>query len=832
MPGYRELTPEELRFSLDETTLGFDTTETVEPLTGSIGQERALRSLNFGLGIRNSGYNIYVMGQPGTGKLSTVTNALEARAKVGPQPKDWLYLMDFKAPDKPVAVDLPRGKGCELKSDMDNIVEQLKKAIPKRFESEDYEKKRQEIYTEHNRETSALFEELGADAKTKGFSLEKSPRGLMLVPLKEDGSLMTQEEFEASPQEAKDKIEATGTVLQERLNDAIRKAREKEKELQERLKEANREFGLYAVGHFMDELREKYADYPKLTTYFDLFMEDVLERLEDFKSDSQQGQPANPFMQRPEVSFDRYKANLLVDNCNASGTPVVFEPNPTYPNLFGRVEQKVQFGVVTTDFTMIKAGALHRANGGYLVLNALDLLRSPFAYEGLKRALKNKKLVIEDAMEAYRMVPIYTMKPEPIPLDIKVILIGPPMIYYLLHSQDDEYGKLFKARADFDSRMVMTKDAVDAYAGFIATRCKEEGMLPFDRSGVARVVEYSARLVSDKEKLSAKFMQVADMVREASYWAAEAGADKVLREHVETAIKEQTYRSGMYEERLRQAMAEGIIKVDLEGEVAGQVNGLSVLSLGDYSFGRPSRITARVYMGRAGMVNIEREVKMSGPIHDKGVMILTGYLGDKYAQDKPLTVSASIAFEQSYEGIEGDSASSTELYALLSALSGLPIRQGIAVTGSVNQRGEVQAIGGVNEKVEGYFEVCRQHGLNGRQGVMVPDSNVRHLMLNEEVVQAVIDGKFHIWAIADIDSGIEALTGVPAGVKGPDGKYPEGTVNRLVDDRLATMAKGLKEFGEKKSTDKKPKADAAPAACKRLLRHMKLRGGQNINPAT
>jgi len=802
MPGYRELKPEELTWRLDESALPFETTAGLTDTGVVVGQERALRALEFGLGIKSQGYNIYVMGQPGTGKNSIVMKVLKKKAKEGPGPKDWLYMMNFKDPDKPRLVELPRGRGCDLEAEMDNLVEQLKKTVPKVFEGEEFEKKRQEIFGEHNKETSEIFDRLNGEARENGFSLEKSPRGLILVPLKESGELMTHEEFEAQEQARKQGIEEKGSQLQEKLNEVIRQARDKEKDLQERLRGLNREFGIAAVGHLIDELMEKYAEFPKLKEYFDEVREDVLDHLEDFKAEVQQ-QTQMPFMPKQEPSFDRYKVNLLVNNCTIDGTPVIYEPNPTYPNLFGRIEQRMQYGMATTNFTMIKPGALHRANGGYLVVNAIDLLRNPFAYDGIKRAIKNRSVVIEDAVEAYRMVPLYTIKPEPMPLDVKIVLIGVPYIYYLLYSLDEEYQKLFKVHVDFDSRMARAPGVVDAYAGFIAARCREEGLPAFSRSGVARVVEHAARLVSDKEKLSLRFMDVSDIIDEAAYWAREAGSETVDGVHVDRAAEEKVFRSSMLEEKIREAIAEGVIMVDVKGEAAGQVNGLSVIGLGGYAFGRPSRITARTYMGRAGMVNIEREVKMSGPIHDKGVMILTGYIGDRFAHDKPLSLSASIAFEQSYEGIEGDSASSTELYALLSSLSGLPLKQYVAVTGSVNQGGVVQPIGGVNEKVEGYYATCKALGLTGEQGVMIPESNVRHLMLKEEVVQAVREGRFHVWAVGTIDSGIELLTGVPAGERRPDGTYPEGTVNRLVDEKLKKLAKGLSEFGKKEKEEEK-----------------------------
>ena len=807
MSAYRELKPEDLAWRLDESVFKFNTTNDLEGPVGAVGQERALNALDFGLSIKSFGYNLYVMGQTGTGRMSTVKHVLENKSREVPGPLDWLYVMDFERPDRPRIVNLPRGKGCEREVDMDNLIEQLKKAIPKAFEGEDFERRREGLLSEHNARTTELFEGLEQTAKERGFSLEKSPRGLVLVPVKENGSLMSQEEFETQEPAVKNNIEERGSELQDQLSEAMRKVRDLEKVLQEKIKNLNREVGIYAAGHFIDELVEKYKEFPQLRNYFEEVREDVLENIEEFKV---QGQPVPmPFMQRQEPSFEKYKVNLLVNNCTAGGAPVVYEPNPTFPNLFGRIEQKMQYGMASTDFTMIKAGALHRANGGYLIIDALDLLKNPFSYDGIKRAIKNKEVTVEDALEQYRMVSIHTLKPEPVPLDVKVVLVGPPLVYYLLYAYDEEFQKLFKVHADFDSRMNRSEDTVDVYASFIAARAKEEGLLPFDRSGVAKVVEYAARMVEDKAKLSLKFMDVLDIIRESSFWAGKAGSQAVTREHVNNAVEEGVYRSSMLEERIRQAIDEGVIMVDTQGAAEGQVNGLSVITLGGYSFGRPSRITARTYMGRAGMVNIEREVKMSGPIHDKGVLILQGFLGERFASDKPLALSASIAFEQSYEGIEGDSASSTELYALLSSLSGLPIRQGIAVTGSVNQRGQVQAIGGVNQKVEGYYHVCKSLGLTGEQGVIIPESNVKNLMLKDEVIDAVKEGRFRVWSARTIDAGIELLTGTPAGERQADGKYPEGTVNFLVDQRLSKLAKGMKEFGA--PTEEKPEDERKAA---------------------
>jgi lon-related putative ATP-dependent protease len=494
-----------------------------------------------------------------------------------------------------------------------------------------------------------------------------------------------------------------------------------------------------------------------------------------------------------EPSFERYEVNVFVDNRETEGAPVVFEPNPTYNNLFGRIEHVMQMGgMATTNFTLIKPGALHRANGGYLIIDAREVLINPFAWDALKRCIRSGEIRIEDVLEQYRFMTVASLKPEPVPLQAKIIMIGSPWIYYLLFYLEPDYRKFFKVKADFDSRIARTPDIMRDYALFVASHCKNEKLLPFHRSGVAGLLEHSARIVEDQGRLSSQFMEIADLIREASYWARKEGRDQVARESVLRAVQEKTYRSNRVEERMQELFEDGTILCDTDGVEVGQINGLSVMAIGDYQFGRPSRVTARVFLGKAGMVNIEREVKLSGPIHDKGVLILTGYLGGKFAQDQPLSISASICFEQSYEGVEGDSASSTELYALLSALAEVPLRQGIAVTGSVNQLGKIQPIGGANYKIEGFFAVCKAKGLTGEQGVMIPRTNERHLMLNDEVVEAVRAGQFHVWSVETIDQGIEILTGMPAGERREDGSWPEGTINYLVDRRLARMIKKMK----------------------------------------
>lgn len=802
----QKLSVEQLRWECDETQFAFESTADLPELEGTIGQERALKSLDFGLGITDCGFNLYLAGEPGTGRSSTIKNLLKKQAKDQPTPPDWCYVYNFKDPDLPISLAIAAGKGAELEKDMKELLEGVKADIPKALDSKDYETHKAAIIEEYQEKNGELFSALEKDAEAREFSLQRTVSGLVMVPQKE-GRNFTQEEFEALSDEDRGKLEETGKELTDTLNDVLRQVRDNEKITKETLSQLDRELGLSAVGRHIEPLKEKYGEFEKVVTYLDSVQEDILLNLEDFKPQQPQQQIPGIRLPRQEPSFERYAVNVFVDNRDTNGAPVVFETNPTYNNLFGRIEHVMQMGgVATTNFTLVKPGALHRANGGFLIVDAREVLINPFAWDALKRCIRSGEIKIEDVLEQYRFMTVASLKPEPIPLAAKLVMIGSPWIYYLLYYLEPDYRKFFKVKADFDSRVTRNPEIVRDYALFVATHCKNEKLLPFDRSGVAGLLEYSARSVEDQQKLSSQFMEIADLIREASYWAGKEGSPVVTRDIVKKTIAEKIYRSNRVEERLQELFEDGTILCDVDGGEVGQINGLSVLTMADYMFGRPSRVTARVFMGRGGMVNIEREVKLSGPIHDKGVLILTGYLGGKFAHDKPLSFSASICFEQNYEGVEGDSASSTELYALLSALSGLPIRQGIAVTGSVNQLGKVQPIGGVNYKIEGFYAVCKAKGLTGEQGVMIPASNVRHLMLNDEVVQAVRDGRFHIWSVETIDQGIEILTGVPAGEQQEDGSYPEGSVNFLVDRRLRQILEQMKKFGasgEREKDDKK-----------------------------
>ncbi len=806
MPKATPLQAESLRWRCRPEAFTFETTEDLPALEEIIGQDRAMRSIEFGLGIADHNYNIFVLGEGGTGKSTTVKDIIEKRAKAEPVPDDWCYVFNFSDPDSPKALNLPPGKGSELASEMEELVGSLRRDIPKVFESKDYEKHRDEILEGQQERTRALFFRLEQKAMEKGLVLKKSVSGLSVVPAR-DGKAMSHDEFEAMPNGKKAAIEEDLKIFQDRLSDAIREARVIEKETKERINALDREVVQYVVNPLVNELLEKFGVFPSVVEFINQVKEDILGSIDDFRPKEEQAIALGALrLPRQEPSFERYKVNLMVNNGETIGAPVVYETNPTYYNLFGRIEYRVQFGVASTDFTMIKAGSIHRAIGGYLIVNALDILRNIFVYDSLKRMIKNGEIRMEDVWEQYRLVSTTTLKPAPIPVHIKIVMIGDPFIYYLLYNLDTEYRKLFKVKADFDTVMPRDDGNVFKYALFAASRCRANGLAPFDRSGVARIVEYGCRLAGDQERLSARFNEIENLMTEASYWARTSGAAAVSDAHVETAVRERIYRNSRIEDRLREYIKEDTIMVSTDGRAVGQVNGIAVLDPGDYAFGKPSRITARTFMGDSGVVNIEREVKLSGRIHNKALLILSSFLGERYGQSFPLTLSASICFEQLYDEIEGDSATLSETYALLSSLSGLALDQAIAVTGSMNQKGEVQPIGGVNEKIEGFFEVCRAKGLTGRQGVIIPRRNVRNLMLKKEVIDAVAGGMFRIYPIDMVDEGIEILTGATVGERGEDGRYPEGTINSLVETRLLSLAKSYKEFGRPPQKKKEKEA--------------------------
>ena len=831
----KELPVAKLRRICDPKMLGYETTEEVEPLETIIGQERAVRALEFGLGIRGLGFNIYVTGPPGTGKTTAVKRFLEEVARGKDVPPDWCYVNDFRDPYRPKALRLPPGRGREFQKDMKNLVEGARREIPRVFESEEYAAKKEATVQGFQRQRQEILSQMGEKAQAEGFLIQMSPGGLLIVPVKE-GKPLSEEEFVALSPEVKEEVMQKREALQEELKRAMRQLTGLEKKANEALQELDQEVALYAVGPPVSELTEKYEalNYvkdealPEVVAYLKEVRDDIVENLSLFRGKAE-AQPTSPLPMPPfptigmaarELPFRKYEVNVVVDNSELKGAPVVTELNPTYNNLFGRIEKEAQFGALITDFTMIRGGSLHRANGGYLVLPAEEVLYNLLSWDSLKRALRNKEIAVEEAGERLGFITTKSLRPEPIPLDVKVVLIGQPMPYYSLYTWDEDFSELFKVKADFDTRMARTDENIRDYAAFVCTLCGEEGLKHLDASALAKLIEHSSRLAEDQEKLSARFGEISDIIREANFYAAQEDAAYVTAVHLQKAIEEKYYRSNLFQERVNEMIERGIVKIDVAGEEVGQVNGLSVSGWEDIAFGQPSRITVSVGPGRGGIMDIEREAKLGGPIHTKGVMILGGYLVEKYAQDKPLSFAASLVFEQNYSEVEGDSASSTELYALLSKLSGLPIKQGIAVTGSINQKGEVQAIGGVNEKIEGFFETCKAKGLTGEQGVLIPESNVQNLMLKEEVVEAVSEGKFHIWAVKTVDEGIEILTGVEAGARTEDGTFEEGSVNDLVDRRLMELAEAIRDFG--KEEEKGAGAHGGSSVWERLKRFLRF----------
>jgi lon-related putative ATP-dependent protease len=787
---------DQYRNRYDASLIECGNTKELKPLEEIVGQKRALSALTFGLNIGEKGFNIYASGMHGTGRKSAVRKFLDELAKTKPRGNDWIYVNKFDNPYEPNAIRLPPGMGKEFKDDMATFIAEAKRFIPQVFESEDYTNRRDAAVRGIEDEKARLLSHIDEVAKEKGFLIQPGPQGLLTIPLKEDGKPYQQEEFVALPPEVQAEYQKRKEELLVELRNTFRQLRDLDQKGGETIEQLNREVALAAIGHRVAALKDKYEKVDEIHAYIDAVQKDIVENLPQFLPEPPQ-QQLPPQFQNPlirELVFRKYEVNVIVDNSGNDGAPVIYEQNPSYQNLFGKIEKEVQYGVVTTDFTMIRPGSIHKANSGFLVMMVEDLFRNPFSWDGLKTALKTGEVVVEEPGERMGFISTRGIKPEPIPLSLKVVIIGTPQINQILYTQDPDFSELFKVKADFDITMDRTEENVRNYASFICGLCEEYNLRHLDSSAVARVIEYGSRLAEDQTKLTTRFSNVADIIREASYYAAQDQSEYTTDRHIVKAIEEKIYRSNLIQEKIQEYITRGIFLIETEGEKVGQVNGLSVIGLGDIEFGRPSRVTASVATGRGGIMDIEREAAMGGPTHTKGVLILSGYLNARFAQDKPLSLSARLVFEQSYEGVDGDSASSTELYAILSALSGLPINQALAVTGSVNQKGEVQAIGGVNEKLEGFFEVCKAKGLTGRQGAMIPASNVQNLMLKDEILEAAKEGKFTIYPVSTIDEGIEVLTGVKAGVRRPDGTFEKGTVNYLVDKRLKEMAETMKEY--------------------------------------
>jgi lon-related putative ATP-dependent protease len=798
------LAPDELRRSVDVSRLGFKTTAELEPISGLIGQDRALNAVEFGSNIKAFDFNMFVLGPPAAGKMTAITAYLAEKAAGQPSPPDWVYVNNFENANRPRAIRLPTGRANPLNKGMIAAIDELRITLPAAFESDEYQSRRRSIEQEFRVGQEDAFEALNRKAQAQNIAIMRTPMGFAMAPMHE-GKVVKPEVFNALPEDMRKGVEAKIEALQKELEEILERLPKSDKERRAKLSELNEEIATRVVRDALDDMVAAFQDVPDVVTFLGAAQRDLVRNVAIFLIQS--GEENEIVKQPVDTSRDprlrRYMINVMVANGSneRSHAPVTEEINPTYGNLIGRVEHIAQMGALMTDFLLIKAGALHRANGGYLLLDARKVLLSPFAWEALKRTIKAQEIRIEQPAETMGLVSTQTLDPEPIPLDVKVVLFGDRELYYLLAAYDPDFPGLFKVQADFDDTIARSESNYRDYARVIASIVRRHHLKPLDAGAVARVLEEGARMAGDREKLSIEVGRISDVVRESDYWAGVAGRSVTTQQDVARAVEEQIQRADRLRDRAQETIDRHIVFIDTDGEKVGQINGLAVLQLGNFAFGRPNRITARVRMGQGRVTDIEREVKLGGPLHSKGVMILWGFLAGRYAQEVPLALAATLVFEQSYSGVDGDSASSTELYALLSALADVPIKQGLAVTGSVNQYGEVQPIGGANEKIEGFFDVCRARGLTGRQGVLIPKANVQHLMLREDVVEAVRAGQFAIHAVSHIDEGIEILTGVKAGARPAEGSFEAGSINRRVDDKLRSFAERARLFGRSQGND-------------------------------
>lgn len=767
----------------DSSQFQFETTDQLADLKEIIGQDRALQALHFGIGIQQQGYNLYVLGPTGLGKHTVVREYLQEQAAHKAAGPDWCYVNNFAKPQEPIAVRLDSGQAPVFSKDMLQLVEDLRSAIPSAFEAEEYHARVQEIENELKQTMETSFNQLADEAESHNITLIRTPHGFAFAPIR-DKEVVSQKEFEKLPEKEQEQIQAVIASLEDKLAAVLRQQPQWQREARNKVKALNQEVVMFAAGHLVDEVKNKYLPNQVIQKYLDDVLQDVINNLDDFQHEEESRETLGIRL-GDKTGFRRYTVNVLVSHADHDGAPVVFADSPTYPNLVGAVEHTAQMGTLVTDFTLIKAGALHKANGGYLVIDIIKLLQQPYAWEGLKRALSSREIKIQSLAQIYSLISTVSLEPEAIPLDIKVVLIGDRLLYYLLHEYDPEFKQLFKVAADFDDRLPRNGDNQAIYSRLIATMLRRDKLRPFDRDAVARVIEHSARLAEDAEKLSTEIMSVADLLREADHWAAQGQHPVVHREDVQKALDAQVYRHDRIREHLHEQITRGTLMIDTDGGKIGQINGLAVIELSDFAFATPTRITATARLGEGEVIDIEREVELGGATHSKGVFILSAYLGQRYAGNRPLSLAASLTFEQSYGYIEGDSASMAELCALLSVLAEVPIRQDLAITGSVNQRGEAQAIGGVNEKIEGFFDICRIRGLNGTQGVLIPATNVKHLMLRHDVITACDQGQFAIYAYNNVDDAITVLTGESA-----------GTINDKVSKRLVELEKFREEFSK------------------------------------
>jgi lon-related putative ATP-dependent protease len=808
-PG-QPLPAEALYRSCDPGDLDFETTAELETLRHMVGQERAVEAIRFGAGMEVDGFNLFVLGPAGTCRHSFIRQFLAQRAAGQVPASDWCYVNNFAQPQKPTALELPAGLGRRLCDDVDRLLKEAHTAIPAAFESDDYRTRRQSIEEEFKEQQSKAFEAIQQHAKERGIQIIQTPTGIAFAPVRR-GEVLSPDDFEKLPEHEQQRVQHDIEEVSKEFRKAMEETPKRVRRAHDKIRELDREFAVYAVGSLIDDLIRRYEELPKVVEHLKRMQIDIIDNVDQFRSSPEQ-QPQHILRRLGGTSSDgadqstterRYGVNLLVDNTQSEGAPVVFEDHPAHPYLIGRIEHLAQMGALVTDFSLLRAGALHRANGGYLVLDARKVLTEPFAWEALKQALKARHIRIESLGQAYSLVSTVSLEPEPIPLRVKVVLIGERLLYYLLQALDPEFSDLFKVAADFEDQMERTPENHRLFAQLIGTIAARENLKALDRAAVARIIEESARHAGDSQRLSTQVRRAADIVREASYWASEDGNEVVRLDDVQRAIDSREHRASRVRERLREEILRNTILIDSDGAKVGQINGLAVSQIGDFAFARPSRITARLSLGSGKVIDIEREVELGGPLHSKGVLILSGFLASQFVTDRPLSLAATLVFEQSYGGIEGDSASSAELYALLSALAEVPIKQSLAVTGSVNQYGEIQAIGAVNEKIEGFYDVCAARGLTGEQGVLIPMANVQHLMLRRKVIDAVAQGRFHVYPVRTVDQGMEILTGVAAGTRDTRGEFPEDTLNHRVRARLIELAEQRRAFGaEIKREDK------------------------------
>lgn len=805
----RPLPPTELRRSCDSGQFDFATTADLEPLEEIIGQDRAIEAIDYAVALDAPGYNVFVLGRNGTGRHTLVESTLKRTAAALTAPSDWCYVNNFDDPQKPGVLEFPAGAGVRFCRDMRAFIEEARVTLVAAFDSEEYQARRRAIETDFQDGQNAVMQRVQEQARERGVRIIQGPTGLVFAPLR-DGEVLDPEAFGKLPETEQDEIrgamQEVGRLMQQAMADAPKRIRDTRKAAFE----LDRETVSFAVGTLVDDLVSEYSGQNDVVAFLESLRTDLIEHhallsnAADPEAPESAGEGPGPGRMATAVIENRYAVNVLVTHPPENGAPIVVEDHPSFARLTGRIEHRVSLGALSTDFTLIRGGALHQANGGYLVVEARRLLSEAFAWETLKRTLKSGHIRIESAAEMYSLSSTTSLDPDPVPLQLKVILIGDPQIYYLLQSADPEFGELFKVVADFDERMLRNDDTTRLFARAIASIIGNEGLRHADRDAVLRLIEESSRYANDSERLSSEIARTADMLRESDYCASRRGSGTMAAVDVQSALEARDRRVGRLRERVLEEINRDTILIATAGERIGQVNGLAVLQLGESTFGRPSRITARVALGAGKVIDIERESDLGGSLHSKGILILSGYIAAHYGADTPLSLSATIAFEQSYSGVDGDSASSAELYALLSAISGIPLHQGFAVTGSVNQFGEVQAIGGVNEKIEGFFDVCAGRGLTGDQGVLIPRSNVKHLMLRPRVVEACAAGQFAIYAVETVDQGLALLSGVDAGVKDPDGEYPEGTFNGKVRARLRELAQYRRNFAAKNDEDKQP----------------------------